>query len=85
MADRRLVEDMAKQMFDCLRNGHLCLARGDTAGARSAVDEAHRMHKRLMTIAKAEAEPTSAGAIVLDVIGERIDGLAALVRQNRQT
>ena len=85
MADRPLVEDMAKQLFDCLRNGHLCLARGDTAGARSAVDEARAMHKRLMTIAKAEAEPASVGAIVLDVIGERVEGLAALVRQNRRS
>lgn len=82
-ADKDLVESMARQLFDCLRNGHLCLARGDTAGARASVDEARSVHRRLATIARADTEPT-VGITLMSVLAERVDGLAALVRQNRQ-
>ncbi len=82
-ADRELVEGMARQLFDCLRNGHLCLARGDTASARASVDEARAVHRRLVTICKVDTDST-VGEILLHVLAERVEGLAALVRQNRQ-
>ncbi len=83
-ADKALVESMARQLFDCLRNGHLCLARGDGPGARASVDEARAVYRRLLTIAKVNTE-TTVGEILLAVLAERIEGLAALVRQNRQS
>jgi hypothetical protein len=83
VADKELVEGMARQLFDCLRNGHLCLARGDTESARKSVDEARAVHRRLLTICKVDEEST-VGEIILGVLTERIEGLAALVRQNRQ-
>ncbi len=82
-ADRQLVEGMARQLFDCLRNGHLSLARSDTAGARVSVDEARALHRRLATIVKADPERTTVGDVLISVLGERVEGLAALVRQNR--
>ena len=80
--DKQLVEDMARQLCECLRNGHLCLARGDTDHARTSVDEARVIHRRLATIARADADH-DLGAIVIRVLGERVEGLAALTRQNR--
>jgi len=82
--DRTLVEDIARQLFDCLRNAHLCLARSDTAAARANIDEARALHRRLATIAHAEPEG-DVGIVLVGVIGERIEGVAALVRQNRRT
>ena len=82
-ADKLLVESMARQLFDSLRNAHLCLARDDTASARASVDEARAVHRRLLTICKVDTDST-VGEILLSVLADRIEGLAALVRQNRQ-
>lgn len=81
--DKDLVESMARQRFDCLRNGHLCLARNDTASARANIDEARAIHRRLLTIASAGTDPT-VGVTLMGVLAERVEGLAALARQNRQ-
>lgn len=83
MADDKLIEDMLRQLFDCLRNGHLCLARSDVDSARASVEEARSLHRRLITIAGAD-ENSMFGDVVLKVLTDRIDGLAALVRQNRR-
>ena len=81
-ADKELVEGMARQLFDCLRNGHLCLVRGDTASARASVDEARAVHRRLLTICKVDTDST-VGTTLLSVLAEPVEGLAALIRQNR--
>jgi hypothetical protein len=81
MADEQLIEDMLRQLFDCLRNGHLCLARSDVDSARRSVDEARALQRRLATIG--DADGSAFGRVVLRVLSDRVDGLAALVRQNR--
>jgi len=81
MADEQLIEDMLRQLFDCLRNGHLCLARSDIDSARRSVDEARALQRRLATIG--DADGSTFGRVVLRVLSDRVDGLAALVRQNR--
>ncbi len=83
MADDKLIEDMLRQLFDCLRNGHLCLARSDIDSARASVDEARSLHRRLATIAAA-GDASTFGDVVLRVLADRVDGLAALVRQDRR-
>ncbi len=80
--DKQLVEDMARQLCECLRNGHLYLARGDADQARASVDEARAIHRRLATIARADGDH-EVGTILIRVLGERVEGLAALTRQNR--
>ena len=80
--DKQLVEDMTRHLCECLRNGHLCLARGDTGHARTSVDEARSVHRRLATIARADGDH-EIGPIIVRVLGDRVEGLAALTRQNR--
>jgi hypothetical protein len=83
MADEQLIEDMLRQLFDCLRNGHLCLARSDIDSARRSVDEARALQRRLATIGEADGGASTFGRVAMRVLGDRVDGLAALVRQNR--
>lgn len=80
--DKQLVEDMARQLCECLRNGHLGLVRGDAENARASIDEARAIHRRLTTIVRVDADQ-EVGAIVIRVLGERVEGLAALARQDR--
>lgn len=82
MADEQLIEDMLRQLFDCLRNGHLCLARSDVDSARRSVDEARALQRRLATIGEADGGGAF-GRVAMRVLSDRVDGLAALVRQNR--
>jgi hypothetical protein len=80
--DRQLIEDIVRQMFDCLRNGHLCLARGDPQSAHASVAEARALHRRLAIIAGSE-QRSAVADVMIAVCGERIEGLAALTRQQQ--
>jgi hypothetical protein len=68
---------LAHQMFDCMRNVHMNLAKAEGTAAHRQMEEARRMHRQLFADTARHADICGALHVVL---AERIDGLGAMVK-----